>query len=284
MIRPFLAYKFGQLTQAKMPDLLAWATTCEILHNATLIHDDIQDRDTHRRGQLTLWTKFGDVQAMNAGDFLMMSATQPVLNSSIASDTKNKLMLLFSKMACRIVDGQSLEQELNNLSIPELIYNKYMDCVALKTAALFSDLAVGVNMISSHSPFESKDVQKLFNKIGILFQLQDDIIDLYGNKQRDSRGCDIKEGKISFLVATHAKNYPEDFPTISEILNKPRNLTSTKDIQEVEDLFNSRQTLQACLKQVKSLKDEILKSEIITSNPKLKKLTLELLDKILKPL
>lgn len=280
MIRPYLVYKLGSLLKVDTSDLLPWATACEILHNATLIHDDIQDRDTHRRGQLTLWTQFGDEQAINAGDFLLMSALQPILISTIKAETKVNLSLLFSKMACKIVDGQSLEFELNSLHIPELLYNKYMDCITMKTAALFSDLAVGVNILATESSLNHEDVHELFSKIGILFQIQDDILDLYGDKQRDTIGCDLKEGKISFLIVTHTKHHPKDFEIIVPILKKPRALTTINDIKKIKNLFDDKGTHKKCISTLNTLKQEILTSPIVDLNPKLKKLIVDLVNKI----
>lgn len=281
MIRPYVAFQLGQITEVNQSHLAAWAATCEILHNATLIHDDIQDRDTHRRGQPTTWQQFGDAQAINAGDFLLMSASFPVLNSEIKSQTKNELLMILSKMSCKIVNGQSLELELNNLNIPELIYSKYMNCIALKTAALFSDLALGVNILSEDSLLDSESLNELFSKIGILFQMQDDLIDLYGDKKRDIRGCDIKEGKMSFLVATHYKYHPEDFSLIQPILKKPRLLTTENDIKKVMALFKHKKTLSKCLEQIEELRKEILDLDIVQDNLQLKKLTEHLLEQIL---
>lgn len=281
MIRPYLAFKLGEIIKANYFDLAAWATTCELLHNATLIHDDIQDRDTHRRGQLTTWSQFGDAQAINAGDFLLMVASLPVLQSEIKAHIKNELLTTLAKMSCKIVSGQSLELELNSLNVPELIYNKYMNCISLKTAALFSELTVGVNALSEESNLNSADMNQLFSKIGILFQMQDDIIDLYGDKKRDTKGCDIKEGKMSFLVATHYKNNPQDFDLIQPILKKPRLLTTEADIKKITKIFQSKKTLLKCVEQIEELKKEIFSLSIVKENTKLKKLAQDLIEQIL---
>ncbi|KYG65700.1 hypothetical protein AZI86_01085 [Bdellovibrio bacteriovorus] len=280
MIRPYLAYRLGHILQTPYNHSTAWATTCELLHNATLIHDDVQDRDVQRRGKPTLWTQFGDAQAINAGDFLMMSSFQPVLLSSASAEIKNKLMMLFSRMTCKIVGGQSLELELNTLKFPEVIYQHYLHCIGLKTAALFSDLAVGLNMLSPHSPYAHEDIDQLFSKIGILFQMQDDIIDLYGDKQRDGRGCDIKEGKTSFLVATHIQKNPEDFGILKSILEKPRALTTDEDIFWVEELFANKGTLRTCQIRVSELKKEILSFDIVRHSSGMQNLIAEMLNMI----
>lgn len=257
MIRPSLVFNLGLLQPVSFDHLAAWAATCEILHNATIIHDDLQDRDTVRRGQATLWAKHGEKQAINAGDFLLLAALQPVLESDIDELRKNKLLLNFSQMACKIVNGQNLEFELNQASSAEGLYENYLRCISLKTAALFADLARGVNIIMP-KPFASDQfVADLFSKIGNLYQMFDDVIDLYGNKQRDTKGCDIKEGKVSFLFVTHIQRYPEDFDVIMSILKKPRTQTTPEDINYVRSLYEQRSTAQKCLEEIKKVQQDI---------------------------
>lgn len=284
MIRPYIIYELGRLLNAPLDDLIAWATSCELLHNATLIHDDIQDRDTHRRGQLTLWTQFGDAQAINAGDLLMMSSMQPVLMSKISAETKIQLLTCFSKMACKIVDGQSLEFELNTFKSPEKSLPTYLRCVQLKTATLFSDLAHGVALIANVDIQHIQNIENLFDQIGVLFQMQDDVIDLYGDKQRDTKGCDIKEGKMSFLIATHITHNPEDIDLIRSLLMKPRFETKQKDIELIENLFATKSTLKVCLDKIQSAKEKVLEHKALKNDANLKKFIHELLNKILKPI
>ena len=73
-LRGRLALAEGSSLDLADEDAMKWAMTCELLHNATLIHDDIQDNDPIRRGQPSLWKKYGVAQAINAGDFLIFRA------------------------------------------------------------------------------------------------------------------------------------------------------------------------------------------------------------------
>lgn len=279
MIRPSLVYNLGLLQTVNFDHLAAWATTCELLHNATIIHDDLQDRDIFRRGQVSLWAKYGEKQAINAGDFLLLAALQPVLDSDIDELRKNKLLLNFSHMACKIVNGQNLEFELNQISSTFGLYENYLRCISLKTAALFADLARGVNIIMPE-PFASDQfVGELFSKIGNLYQMFDDVIDLYGNKQRDAKGCDIKEGKISFLFATHMQRHPEDFNLIMPILRKPRTQTTPDNIDYVKGLYQQRGTVDKCLEEIRKIQQEIqMMAE--SSSPKLQAIVEALVLKI----
>lgn len=281
MIRIYLAYRLGSLLGTPVDQLAAWASACELLHNATLIHDDLQDRDTHRRGKLSFWAQHGEKQAINAGDFLMLSALQPVLLSSIPSHLKVKLSMMYSQMSCKIANGQSLEFEMNESESTAQLYDQYIDCISLKTAALFSDLAVGVNALSLELSFEDYEIYELFSKLGILFQMQDDIIDLYGDKKRDAKGCDVKEGKISFLIAMHTRHHPQDFETLAGILRKPRFETTVEDIARVELLFRRKRTLMHCLEEANSLKKEILEHQILQTSTGLKHLVEDMLNQVL---
>lgn len=280
MIRTHLAYRLGSWVGAPMDQVACWAATCEVLHNATLIHDDVQDRDTHRRGQLSFWACHGERQAINAGDFLMLAALQPVLMSSMTSQQKSKLSLIYSQMSCKIANGQSLEFEMSESLSSSFLYDHYIDCISLKTAALFSDLAVGVNILSENTSFKESHIYELFSKVGILFQMWDDIIDLYGDKKRDGKGCDIKEGKISFMVAMHVRHHPQDFDILSGILKKSRLETTQEDIAEVESLFRRKRTLIYCLEQAESLKKEILSHDICHTSEEMKSIVEDMIDQV----
>ena len=87
----------------------------------------------------------------------------------------------------------------------------------------------------------------IYQIFGLIFQLQDDIIDLYGNKGRQRVGCDIEEGKISFLIAMHMRFYPEDGDQVRQILQKSRDETDIFDIQWMKERFATKGTLQRCL-------------------------------------
>lgn len=284
MLRPRLVYGLGTALDIPEDLLVAWAAACETFHNATLIHDDLQDGDEYRRGHPTTWKKYGAAQAINAGDLLLLCGQQTIYKSLLSSDKKIELATLFSEMTCKIVNGQTLEFQVKELSdIPNLEKN-YLECIGLKTAALFADLTVGVALLAGKDKNFQDRIHFIFDLVGKIFQIQDDILDLYGDKGRDQKGCDIQEGKMSFLVVTHLKHNPNDLDCLKSILNKPRETTTQQDIASVENLFKQKNTLENSLASLNTMISTVRNDPWLVSFPQIHSYTNTILETLLKPI
>ncbi len=267
MVRSSIIFKLGRIYNLDQNILLKWAMSCELLHEASLIHDDLQDGDKTRREQATIWSKFSKAQAVNMGDFLLMLSYLPL------EHLPQNLTPLHSKTALKLVQGQASEFELTKnqtLRGPSLntlygscITDTYLDCVRGKTGALFSSLASGVARLSNCKRDEIQFLEQIYLDLGIIFQVQDDLLDLFGDKKRGFQGSDIQEGKCSVLIAKHYDEYPEDKIMIQGILNKPRQDTSVQDIEKIKTLFLDKGTLVLCL--------EFLENQIADLNKFIKK-------------
>lgn len=250
-LRPGLVLGLAEVLGLSRQQLVGWAAACEMLHNGSLIHDDLQDRDCYRRGQPTVWHRYGAANAINAGNFLLLGGLQALHDSAFAPEIQAELAQLYSQMATDIVTGQSLEFELpQHLDSPELPA-LYLRCIALKTSALFAAGAAGVGLIEGrgHEALYSS----LFAKLGLLFQIQDDILDLYGNKGREAPGCDIREGKISALVVQLLQRVPEHASWLAPLLAKPYDQTETHDILRVRHALQQARVPEALATQLQEL-------------------------------
>lgn len=311
MLRSKLIYKLGQLYQAPAETLLKWAVSCELLHEASLIHDDLQDGDLTRRDQPSVWKKFGLEQAINLGDFLLMLSYLPLSQSSAKSSNEIndfkllKLIELHCQTAVKLVQGQSSEygfsksnttdpkikknqNDENAKSSSSLMIEVYQKCVRGKTGALFSSLAKGVGLITQLKNDELDFLEKTFLEIGVIFQIQDDILDLFGDKKRGFQGSDIQEGKYSVLISKHFDEYPEDISFLKNILDKPRQSTTSEDIHMVKELFLTKGTLVLCLELLEeiifNLKKLLVKSKATDFNQSLAKHIELMLQHILEPI
>ncbi|MFK7928738.1 MAG: polyprenyl synthetase family protein, partial [Myxococcota bacterium] len=112
-----------------------WAAACELLHNATLLHDDVQDGDRVRRGHTAVWVRHGLSQAINAGDLMLMLPYSTLDNLWVGDDIKWRLTRIVADNAERIVRGQS--NELDLLTHERLDWKSYAEATEGKTAALF---------------------------------------------------------------------------------------------------------------------------------------------------
>ncbi len=191
-MRPLLVLLCAQLTGGITPATIHAAVAVELLHVASLIHDDVVDEADQRRGQPSLMAKFKSKAAVLGGDFFLSSALLE------ATKTQNiHIISSISTMGRRLVDGELLQLSASK----EAIYNEnyYLNVIKHKTAILFSTCAnLGV-LSTPQAPKESaKRLQEMAEYIGICFQLKDDIFDYQeGGHIGKPVGNDIQEGKMT---------------------------------------------------------------------------------------
>ena len=284
LLRPKMIFQLSQLFDLDLKLVVAWASCCEVLHNATLIHDDLQDGDLVRRNAPTIWSEYGAAQAINLGDYMLLAAPQFVLKSEMPSRVKAELLDIYSRMSIEIVNGQSAEMELNKVDSEIDLNFAYKKFVLAKTSALFSGLAEGVACLADVHRDEKSEFVELFAGLGEIFQVQDDIVDLWGNKKRNEMGCDIKEGKVSALVAGHLKHCPEDFSEIKRVLTKHREKTTTDDIERIKFMFVSKGTLSGTLENLSEKVGTLARRAKGLDLPYLDRLVCEMTNEILLPI
>ncbi len=258
------------------------AAAVELFHNATLVHDDIQDGDRLRRGVPALWVSVGVNQAINAGDMMLMMPVSAIATSKISDEKKWKLSESFARAAQNVVIGQSLEPELiNNLAGGD-VYEKYMTCIKGKTAALFEFVAEAAAILTEKTHLAA-ELRGSFQSLGILFQIQDDILDLYGDKGRGTCGQDLREKKISILVAQHLRRAgsPQD---LIGFLKSPREKTSDGDVQLWIQKFRDEGALERSGELIRKLSQEIRASSWGQTEPGLQALLNATVTRILEPI
>ena len=221
-------------------EALHFALAIEILHNMFLLHDDIEDEDTMRRDQPTVWVKYGVANAINAGDYLLARAYHCILISPIPSDRKLKLLEIFTLTYEKTVEGQALD--INARGETDYTVEKYLELVRLKTGYYLACGMVGGAVVASGNNIEGTidKIWALGKLMGPAFQIKDDLIDLTVGKGRGGViGSDIKEGKASFLYAyTSELANDNDKTALIEIMMKQREDTTDDNVQYVLDIYN----------------------------------------------
>lgn len=235
---------------------VAWGAACELLHNASLIHDDIQDGDRTRRGRPSLWARYGAAQALNAGD-LCIALSYAAIGAIPGDDgLRWQLASCMTRASRRIVEGQA--RELGLLRDGALDWHSYVGCVEGKTAALFALPVEGAALIAGRTAPQAKALADACRSLGLLFQIQDDILDLYGNNGRERRGSDIAQpGKVTAMVVEHLRLHPEERDWLLEILDAPRAATTAAQVQEVTRRFAERGALAAVWGRIEVLEREL---------------------------
>ncbi len=225
-------------------EALYFALAIEILHNMFLLHDDIEDEDTMRRDQPTVWVKYGVANAINAGDYLLARAYHCILISPVPSDRKLKLLEIFNLTYEKTVEGQALD--INARGATDYTVEKYLELVRLKTGYYLACGMVGGAVASGNIDGTIDKIWALGKLMGPAFQIKDDLIDLTVGKGRGGViGSDIKEGKASFLYA-YTLEIANDNDKISliEIMTKRREETTDDDVQSVLNIYNKHGAIE----------------------------------------
>ena len=280
LIRPRLIFKVLQVADGKPSIAREWAAAIELLHNATLIHDDYQDGDTHRRGQPTVWMKHGGPQAINAGDYLWSTAFHALASREEEDGKTLGLVRLLSDMAMEVVQGQALE--LSPLEDGVALRERYIDIIRGKTSGLFRTPACGALHLAGIPKPDMDTLSHHFEELGLLFQLQDDLLDLYGDKGRSEVGEDLREGKLSFLIVTHVETHPDGRSLCLDFLRRRREEISASEVVAWIEKFRTDGTLDAALAEFKTREEKLL-SNLETELPQYKNLFAELVEMIKKP-
>ena len=220
LMRPILlmlvAREWGEVSMAAYRAAL----TLELLHNASLVHDDIVDESDMRRGRPSVRSIYGNKTAVLAGDYLLSSALD---SAALSGDIKivNNVSLLGKQLS----EGELLQ--LFNTQNTDFSEEKYYHIIRLKTASLFS-AATRIGAISSGADDDAvSQMDRLGDIIGLCFQIRDDIFDYYDNDTGKPSGNDMLEGKLT-LPALYTLNSTNDEALLA-IAAKVRAGTATAD-------------------------------------------------------
>ena len=159
MVRARLALAVGEAYDLDRDWLAPWGAAVELVHNATLVNDDIQDGDEVRRGQATTWVVHGENQAINLGDHLLMAATQAIDFVDCSPERKWYLSRCLSRRSCATVGGQVLDLSLSPDS--EWSWDAYLRVVTGKTGHLLALPVEGALILAGFSPDEAQHVADL---------------------------------------------------------------------------------------------------------------------------
>jgi geranylgeranyl pyrophosphate synthase len=256
---------------------------CEMLHNATLVHDDLQDGDMVRRGRMTVWNRFGVPQAINLGDamFYWSVLLCQRIDAPLARREALSRRLLVDTL--RVIDGQ--EREFALKAADRVSLDDYFTMVEGKTSGLFALPMAGAAELCGAGDELVEGLAESARHMGVLFQIQDDTLDLYADKGREARGADIAEGKRSVLVV-HALDHlaPEQQKRLSQILDADRESTSAAMIAEALVLLEAAGSLAFALDEIRRRKARALAVPAVAAHAPLSALVAGMCDLFLEPI
>jgi hydroxymethylglutaryl-CoA reductase len=264
-------------------ELIALGATCEMLHNATLVHDDLQDGDTTRRGRPTIWAQYGMPQAVNLGDAMFYYTILLSQRLEIPSVKREAIAHRVLVDTLRVIDGQEKEFALKKAE--RISLEDYFRMVEGKTSGLFALPMAGAAEVLGMGRDVVEGLAEAARQLGVVFQIQDDVLDLYGDKGRDMRGSDIGEGKRSALVVHAMEHATErDREWLLHVLDKPREETSQQDVRDVMALFERTASLDYALDEITRRKNAALAVPALQDHPRVIELIGGLCELFLKPI
>ncbi|MCS7013752.1 MAG: polyprenyl synthetase family protein [Chloroherpetonaceae bacterium] len=196
-IRPILALLGAEAISGKSEPALPVALAVEVLHNFTLIHDDIMDKAELRHGRLTVHKKWDTDTAILTGDVMHAVAYSLLLRTRSAH--LPKILRIFTDAVAVICEGQAYDKEFEHRS--DVTLDEYLMMIAKKTGRLISvSLELG-GLAANATAAQAKALRHFGELIGQAFQVQDDLLDIMaGDKSGKVEGGDVMEGKKTFLL------------------------------------------------------------------------------------
>ena len=276
--RPSLVLLSTELFGGDIQEAIRPALGIEVFHNFTLVHDDIMDSAPLRRGKKSVHTKWNLNMGILSGDVMFAQANE--LISSCYPHHLKEIISLFNKTAIEICEGQDLDMQFENRDKVEL--EEYIDMIQLKTAVLVG-CALKMGAIIGNS--NAKDANLMYDfgvNLGTAFQIDDDILDLYGNELAVGKqsGGDIIEGKHSALMILSKKiANPSQLEQLNLFLSYS-NLQ--KKVKDVKALFNSMNVKDAASELKKQYYSKAVKSiELLSIQDAQKKLLLDFAENLM---
>jgi geranylgeranyl diphosphate synthase, type II len=197
-IRPVLTLLACEVVGGDASDALHAGAGIEILHNFTLVHDDIMDHASTRRNRLTVHKKWDENIAILSGDVLLGLAYRALLRTK--SSNIQDISKIFTESVITVCEGQSLDKEFETRH--RVHVNEYLMMIEKKTGKLVSAATQIGALIGKAAPSEQDILRRFGEFVGRAFQLQDDLLDIVADEKEFGKaiGSDLVEGKKTFLL------------------------------------------------------------------------------------
>jgi octaprenyl-diphosphate synthase len=272
-IRPILCILTARALSYEGTELIKLASSIELLHTATLIHDDVVDQSSTRRGKESIQSKWGNAHGVLVGDFVYSKAFQ------LMADLKNpEIIKVLANSTNIISEGEVLQLALKSKNI--ITEEDYFEIIGRKTAELFKAASESAAILSGASKELISSAQSFAYSLGIAFQVQDDLLDYLGDEKLTGKkiGKDFEEGKITLpilktleLVSSHEKDKimrqinstnPGDLKAVINCIKKSGALF---EVKKVSDLYTDQ-----CLDALSNFPESIYKLELVSIVSELK--------------
>lgn len=241
-LRPVLLLLTCDAFKGPIEKALPAAAAVELMHNFTLVHDDIMDHDATRRGRPTVHCKWDNETALLAGDGLVALAYRSLLNTR--SPNLPRLAQVFTDGIIELCEGQAFDRDFERRD--DVTMPHYLDMIMRKTARLFSLCTEMGALVAAATETQVKLFRQFGEHLGLAFQIQDDLLDITVSQDILGKdfGSDVKRRKRTFLyvhVMTHGGARDRD--SLKKLFQKPA--IAKADIGAVQQIFHAAGAIAA---------------------------------------
>ncbi|MCR5050582.1 MAG: polyprenyl synthetase family protein [Paludibacteraceae bacterium] len=239
----------GLISGTAVNDVLPAALALEVFHNFTLLHDDVMDRAEVRRGRPTVHTKWNDNTAILSGDQMLIEAYK--LLSDVPAEKLPKVLKWFNEMATGICEGQQYDVDFEHMT--QVSIEDYMKMIELKTSVLLAHAMRIGGYIAGAGEAQQEALYQYGLHIGLAFQIQDDILDVYGDPKTFGKaiGGDILCNKKTLMLLTAMETAsPEDKAELLEwMITTDRNAEKIAAVTDIYTRLGVREKCEAIMEQ-----------------------------------
>jgi geranylgeranyl diphosphate synthase type II len=246
-LRPVLLLITTEAFGGSVEDAMPAAMAVEVFHNFTLLHDDIMDNAMMRRGKPSVYAKWGENVAILSGDAMLITAYK--LLAGVDAVRLPRVMSIFNDMALEVCEGQQYDMDFEGMSM--VTVEEYLKMIERKTSALLSGSAMIGAAMAGASDEDIKKVYRFATELGLAFQLQDDMLDSFGDEALGKKiGGDILEGKQTYLMVQAMNRASDAEREVLRTTHKNEALSDAEKIALVKNLYEKLDVKRATEQQI----------------------------------
>lgn len=251
MMRPILTLLLAKEVGEVKPSALHAAISLELLHTASLVHDDIVDEAAERRGQASVNKVYDNKIAVLLGDYLLSLSLEQAAQSGSLQTVQT-----IANLGGTLSEGEIFQ--LNNIQSETITEEAYFHIIERKTAALFTACGQLGGISAGATPEYIELAKRVGTIIGVCFQIRDDIFDYFTDDIGKPTGNDLREGKFT-LPAIYAINHHPDAHILALVKRVKNFEASAQDIQEIIDFTKAHGGIEYAQTKMLELREESLK-------------------------
>ena len=234
-LRPMLLMLSNGIFTDKIQHALPAAAAVEVFHNFTLLHDDIMDNAAVRRGKPSVYARWGGNVAILSGDAMLISAYRLLAQAPPA--LLPRILEVFNTMALGVCEGQQYDMDFESKQKVSVV--EYMSMIELKTSVLVAGSAMMGAILGGADEEQSRRLYQFAIELGMAFQLQDDLLDSYGDQRLGKAiGGDILEGKKTYLMITAMSHADEATREMLRTAYRDPALSDAEKIGKVKSIYD----------------------------------------------